>query len=163
MKHSNKITLILLVFVLTLTLTAGLAEESGGKEIILPELGIAFTLPEGFDDINIHDTDPYVSVDTVKGYDFCIFPGETKNPENPILIKKVKDKSNRFVWEEKMYGNHKFLMFTHETHSGHWGAVIMFENRYGFEFYLTFPESIDDPFFLAEEILSSVRFSNNDG
>ena len=156
----KKITLVILL--LTMILPTGLAEDNNGIEVQLPELDIIFTLPDGFGE-NIQDpssseTAVFRSVHSVAGYEFYVSPAETDEKNMAILLRKVKDESNGWIWEERVYGDHKFLMWRSDLFPGWWNAIIMLEDHYGPQMGLTFSELIDDPYPLAEEILTSVRF-----
>ena len=167
MKHSIQATFILLVFVLTMTLAAGLAEESNGREIVLPEVGIAFILPEGFGE-NIANPDSgmmvvFHSVNPLTGFELLIGSGGDLYPnKKPTMVDKIKDKSNRYIWKEVAYGEHDFLIYRNELMSAHWNATIAFRDYYNPFIGVQFPETTEDSFPLAEEILSSVRFLSDD-
>jgi len=162
MKLTIKMILILLVFVLTLSLTTGLTEGNSDREILLPELGIAFTLPEGFGE-NIADPEESVTfraVNAEAGYELYITEGGALYPsKKPTMVDKVKE--NRNIWEDVTYGEHEFFIYKSEISPGSWTATIMFEDYYTPMIGLIFPEPNDDPFPLAEEILASVRFIND--
>ena len=158
----KKVTLIILL--LTMLLTGGLAEGNSDREITIPELGIAFTLPEGFGE-NIADPEMessvvFRSVDAEAGYELYVSEGGALYPsKKPTMVDKVKD--NRNIWKEVAYGEHEFFIYKSEISPGSWTATIIFENYYTPMIGLVFPEPNNDPFPLAEEILSSIRFIND--
>ena len=160
MKCSMKMAFVLLVFVLIMTLATGLAEGNSDREIVLPEVGIAFTLPEGFGE-NIADPDSgltavFHSVNPMTGFELFVGPGDDLKASKPTLIEKVKD--NRNIWEEIVYGEHEFFIYRSELFIGDWNATIVFGDYYNPFISLRFPETTEGSFPLAEEILSSVRF-----
>ena len=162
MKLSIKMTLVLLIFVLTMTLAVGLAEEGGSREIVLPELGVAFTLPEGFGE-NIADPETesavFRSVNATAGYELSIDAGDLLNASKPTMVDKIKN--SRLIWEEAVYGEYQFLIYRAEDYLGEWLATIVFEDYYTPLIRFAFPESSDDQFLLTDEILSSIRFIND--
>ena len=167
----KKITLVTLLLIMLLT--GGLAEGNSNRELIIPELGIAFTLPEGFGE-NIADTDIatvievggdiFRSANVDAGYELFVIAGGALYPDKkPTMVDKIKDKSNRFIWEEIVYGEYEFFIYKNELIPGKWYATIVFEDYYTPMIGLDFSEPNEDPFPLAEEILTSVRFLSDTG
>ena len=161
MKPLIKMTLVLLISMLIIPLATGLAEDNGHREILLPELGIAFTLPEGFGE-NVADPEMesavFRSVNAEAGYELSFDKGSLLNASKPTAIDKIKN--SLLIWEEVVYGEYQFLIFRAEGYH-EWLATIVFEDYYTPLIKLAFSEPHDDPFLLTEEILSSVRFIND--
>ncbi len=157
----------LFALLMLMTLLIPAAQAQTGGEIVLPDVGIALTLPEGFGE-NVMATRPQYypnSSAALRSYhvdlyaDLYVFPPFDEETMR-VLMNKIKDADNRYIWQEGVqYGENRYFIYVNQAFEG-WYAFLMTENGFGPWLYITAPTLIAMQPDFAGKMLESVRVTN---